>query len=200
MLKQNEKSKSLQMKIGQLLSFIPLSPNQWTLISLLLAFIGAYEIITGQLVYGLALFALSGIIDMVDGAVARARGETTKFGGFLDGVCDRLVEALFLISLMFYPLPYVWMDPKIWLAMLIFIGTCMPAYIRAYAAYNGVISVEKARAMGGLFERSERIILLFAGMLAGIFVSMDYFIYAVIAAIVLSAITVMQRIIVVMRG
>lgn len=200
MLKQNEKSKSLQMKIGQLLSFIPLSPNQWTLISLLLAFIAAYEIITGQLVYGLALFALSGIIDMVDGAVARARGETTKFGGFLDGVCDRLVEALFLISLMFYPLPYVWMDPKIWLAMLIFIGTCMPAYIRAYAAYNGVISVEKARAMGGLFERSERIILLFAGMLAGIFVSMDYFIYAVIAAIVLSAITVMQRIIVVMRG
>lgn len=194
MLKQSEKSKSLQMKIGKILSFIPLSPNQWTVIAVLVAVVAAYEIAVGELVYGLVLFLLSGAIDMVDGAVARARGETTKFGGFLDGISDRLVEALFLFSLMFYPLPTFLVDAKIWLAGLIFLGTCMPSYVRAYADHHEVISHEKAKALGGIFERGERILLLVIGMAAGIFISMDYFIYAVILGIVLSAVTVVQRI------
>ena len=110
MLKQSGISRNLQMKIGEILSFIPLSPNQWTVIAVLIAVVAAYEIAIGELVYGLVLFLLSGAIDMVDGAVARARGETTKFGGFLDGISDRLVEALFLFSLMFYPLPTFLID------------------------------------------------------------------------------------------
>ncbi len=200
MLKQSEISKSLQMKIGNMLSFIPLSPNQWTVIAVIVAVIAAYEIAMGELVYGLVLFILAGALDMIDGAVARARGETTKFGGFLDGLSDRFVEALFLFSLMFYPLPTIFIDPKIWLAGLIFIGTCMPSFVRAYADHNEVISHEKAKGLGGIFERSERIILLAIGMAAGIFISMDYFVYAVILGIVLSALTVIQRIVLIMRG
>jgi len=200
MLKQNEKSKSIQVKIGGMLSFIPLSPNQWTVVALLVAVTAAYEIVIGELVYGLVLFILAGALDMVDGAVARARGEVTELGAFLDGISDRLVEALFLFAMMFYPLPYIWMDPKIWLALLVFLGTCMPSYVRAYADHNQVISHEKAKALGGIFERSERVLLLAAGMAAGIFVSMDYFIYAVMLATALSAITVVQRTIIIMRG
>jgi len=200
MLKQDEKSRTVQTKIGGMLSFIPLSPNQWTVLAVLIAVIAAYEIAVGELVYGLVLFVIAGLLDMVDGAVARARGETTKFGGFLDGISDRLVEALFLFSMMFYPLPTILIDAKIWLAGLIFLGTCMPSYVRAYADHNEVITHEKARALGGIFERSERVILLIIGMTAGIFVSMDYFIYAVILGIILSAVTVIQRIVIVMRG
>jgi phosphatidylglycerophosphate synthase len=200
MLKQSKKSRELQKKIGQILSFIPLSPNQWTAVAVIVAVVAAYEIAVGELVNGLVLFVLAGALDMVDGAVARARGEITKLGGFLDGISDRLVEALFLFSLMFYPLPTIWIDPKIWLAGLIFLGTCMPSYVRAYADHNEVISHEKAKALGGIFERSERILLLAIGMLAGIFISMDYFVYAVILAIVLSLVTVAQRIGAVMEG
>ena len=200
MLKQNDKSKGLQMKIGQMLSSIPLSPNQWTLLALLVAFVAAYEIVTEELVYGLVLFVLAGALDMVDGAVARARNEATKLGGFLDGITDRLVEALFLFSMMFYPLPVVLIDPRIWLAGLIFIGTCLPSYVRAYADHNEVISHEKAKTLGGIFERSERILLLAIGMLLGIFIGMEYFVYALILGIILSVITVVQRILAVMRG
>ena len=200
MLKQNKQSKNLQMKIGEMLSFIPLSPNQWTLLAILLAFVAAYEIVSGELVYGLILFILAGALDMVDGAVARTRGETTKFGGFLDGISDRLVEALFLFSMMFYPLPVILLDPKVWLAGLVFMGTCMPSYVRAYADHNRAISHEKAKALGGIFERSERILLLAIGMLFGIFMGMEYFVYALILGIILSAITVVQRIINVMRS
>lgn len=200
MLKQNEKSKSIQMKIGGVLSVIPLTPNQWTAIALLVAVAAAYFIITGELVYGLILFVLAGALDMVDGAVARASGQTSRLGGFLDGITDRFVEALFLFSLMFYSLPDIFIDTKIWLALLIFLGTCMPSYIRAYADHNQAISHEKAKAMGGFFERSERIMLLAIGMAAGLMFKMDYFVYAVIVATVFSAITVVQRIYIVMKG
>ncbi|MEM2909033.1 MAG: CDP-alcohol phosphatidyltransferase family protein [Candidatus Bilamarchaeaceae archaeon] len=199
MLKQKEKTVGLQTRIGKMLSFIPLTPNQLTIVAFLTSIMAAYAIITKELGYGLALFLVAGTLDAIDGAIARARGEITKFGGFLDGVCDRFVEALFLISLMFYPLPTIFIDAKIWLAVLIFIGTCMPSYIRAYADHHRVITHKEAKALGGLFERSERILLLAMGMSAGILVSMDYFIYSVILAIALSIITVAQRIIVVMK-
>jgi len=199
MLKQNEKSRSIQVKIGGILSVIPLSPNQWTFISLIVALVAAYFIISGELIYGLVFFVLAGVLDLVDGAVARAREQTTRLGGFLDGLSDRFVEALFLFSMMFYPLPDVLIDSRIWLALLIFLGTCMPSFVRAYAEHNQVISHEKAKAMGGIFERSERIILIAIGMVLGIFFSMEYFVYAVILAVILSAITVIQRIYIVMK-
>jgi len=199
MLKQNERLKEIQVKIGEIFSFIPLSPNQWTIISIVVAITGAYEIITVNLIYGLFLFVIAGAIDMLDGAIARARGEETKLGAFLDGVCDRFVEALFLFAMMFYPLPFIWLDSKIWLALLIFFGSCMPSYVRAYADHTGVLSHEEAKKLGGVFERSERIILLALGMSAGILISMDYFVYSVIIAIILSIITVIQRTCVIAR-
>ncbi len=200
MLKQNEQSKSIQLRIGEMLSFIPLSPNQWTVVAVIVALIAGYEIVTGELVNGLILFMLAGALDMVDGAVARARGEVTKFGGFLDGITDRFVEAIFLFSLMFYPLPVIWIDPKIWLAGFVFMGTCMPSFVTAYADHNRVLSQEKARNIGGICERSERILLLVLGMGAGLYFSMDYFVYALILGIALSFVTVVQRIVKAKRG
>ena len=200
MIKQNEKSKSIQLKIGEILSVIPISPNQWTVIAVLVALFAAYWIIVGELVYGLLFFLLAGALDLVDGAVARARGEVSKFGGFLDGVTDRFVEAIFLFSLMFYPLPEIFIDAKIWLAGFVFMGTCMPSFISAYADHNGVLSTEKARNIGGVCERTERILLLVIGMAAGLYFSMDYFIYALILGIILSSITIAQRIGKAMRG
>jgi len=200
MIKQNEKSKDIQIKIGKILSIIPVSPNQWTILAVLVALIAGYMIIGGELVYGLILFLLAGALDLVDGAVARARGEVTKFGGFLDGITDRFVEAIFLFSLMFYPLPEIFIDAKIWLAGFVFLGTCMPSFVTAYADHNRVISQEKARKIGGICERTERILLLVMGMGLGLYFSMNYFIYALIVGIILSFLTIIQRIIIVMRG
>ena len=194
MLKQNAGLRGLQGKIGAALSRIPLTPNQWTMLSLLVAIIAAAMISAQELLVGLLLFALAGALDMVDGAVARSRGEASQLGGFIDGISDRFVEALFLFSFMFYPLPEVFIDSRIWLAAVIFLGTCMPSFVRAYADHKGVISREKALAMGGVLERSERLILILAGLAGGIFYSMDVFVYSLILAAFLSAVTVMQRV------
>lgn len=194
MLKQNEGLRGIQAGMGKALASIPLSPNQWTFLSVVLALLAALAVaLTNSLAIGLSLFALAALFDVIDGAVARARNETSALGGFVDGVADRFVEASFLFSFMFIPLPQMLIDAKIWLALLIFLGTCMPAFIRAYADHKGALSREKALAMGGVFERSERLLVILAGLAAGLLFSMDYLVYSVILASALSVITILQR-------
>ncbi len=194
MLKQDQGLKGLQSSLGKALAVIPLTPNQWTFLSVALALLAAISVaITNNLILGLAMFVLAAVFDAVDGAVARARDEVSALGGFIDGVADRFVEAAFLFSFMFIPLPTIIIDPKIWLALLIFLGTCMPSFIRAYADHKGVMGREKANAMGGIFERSERLLVVVLGLAAGMLVSMDYFVFSIILASVLSAATVLQR-------
>ncbi len=195
MLKQDEGLKGIQSSIGKALAVIPLSPDQWTFLAVALALIGALAVaITGNLALGLALFVLAALCDAVDGAVARARGETSALGGFLDGVADRFVEAAFLFSFMFVPLPTVLVDPKIWLALAIFLGTCMPSFVRAYADHKGAVSREKANSLGGLCERSERLLIIVLGLAAGMAYAMGVFVYALILVSALSSVTIVQRV------
>jgi archaetidylinositol phosphate synthase len=193
MMKQDEGLKGLQGAMGKALATIPISPNQWTLLSILIAIAAGAMVAIGNLPFGLALFALAALFDVIDGAVARARGEVSVLGGFIDGVADRFVEAIFLFSLMFYPLPTILIDPKIWLASVVFLGTCMPSFIRAYADHKGVITREKALALGGICERSERIAIVVIGLGIGLALSMNFFIYSLILVSALSLITILQR-------
>ncbi len=194
MIKQNAPIRNLQKSIGNVVSKVPISPNSWTVLSLIVAFLGAFVIAVYQnIAIGLILFAFAALLDALDGAVARARGEVSKSGGFLDGVVDRFVEAIFLFSFMFVPLPNILIDPKIWISGLIFLGTCMPSFIRSYADHKEVISKKEANALGGLFERSERLISITIGLGAGLILSMDWFVYALIGANILSGITIIQR-------
>jgi len=97
MIKQNSSARGLQSKMGNVLAAIPLTPNHWTILSVLIALCGGIIIaLTGNFIAGIILFALSAVFDAVDGAVARARKQTSKYGGFLDGIADRFVEAILL--------------------------------------------------------------------------------------------------------
>ncbi len=193
MLKQESSLRNIQTSIGKTLAVIPLTPNHWTILSLLVALVAGMMISFGELFPGLFLFGFAALLDLVDGAVARARGKVSKFGGFIDGVADRFVEAIFLFSFMFYQLPEIFIDSKIWLAAVIFLGTCMPSFVRAYADHKEVIAKSRALALGGVCERSERLLMLILGLFAGIMVSMDLFVYSLIIVSFLSAITVLQR-------
>ncbi len=194
MIKQNSFLRNLQTSFGELFAKLPLTPNHWTVLSLLIAIIGAIHNAIGQLMIGLILFVVSAFCDAIDGAVARARNETSNLGAFIDGVTDRFVEFLFLFSFMFVPLPIIYLDSKIWIAGAIFFGTMMPSFIRAYSDHKEVISKKEANALGGLCERSERITLLVLGLLASLITSsMNYFVYAIILVIILSIITILQR-------
>ena len=83
MLKSLLKSEETDRLVRSLASF-GLSPNQWTLLSLVPALIGLVVLAMHSLGAGLICFALSGFIDMVDGAVARTTGRERAKGAFID--------------------------------------------------------------------------------------------------------------------
>jgi hypothetical protein len=66
--------------------------------------------------------------------------------------------------------------------------------MRAYADHKGVMTREKALALGGICERSERLGIIMLGLALGIAYSMQFFVYAVILASALSLVTILQRV------
>ncbi len=180
---------------GGAFSRIPVTPNQWTLASLVFAVAGfAISIVYKDLARSLALFFVAFVIDYIDGAVARYTRKTTNTGAYIDGVSDRFVEAFIIISLMFYELPNVLLDSKIALAALLFLST-MTSYTRAYADHKKIVtSADKLRLMGGLLERFERVSMLLVSVAVSLYYGTWIISYAVLALILLSFVTVMQRI------
>ncbi|MBI4168133.1 MAG: CDP-alcohol phosphatidyltransferase family protein [Candidatus Aenigmarchaeota archaeon] len=180
---------------GSVFSKMPVTPNQWTLLSLVLAVTGfAFSAVYKDLGKSLALFFAAFAIDYVDGAVARYTRKTTRKGAYIDGVSDRFVEAFIMVGLMFYELPNVLLDSKIALAVLLFLST-MTSYTRAYADHKKIVTgADKLRSMGGLLERFERVSILLISVAISFYYGTWVISYVVLSLILLSFVTVMQRI------
>jgi CDP-diacylglycerol--glycerol-3-phosphate 3-phosphatidyltransferase len=133
------------------------------------------------------------MLDMVDGAVARARGSGTRFGALLDSTADRVADAAVFGSLLWW-FAGAGESRGLTLACLL----CL--------VLGGLTSYVKARAEGlgltanvGVAERAERLIIALVGTgLDGLGVP-----YVLAGAlwllVVLSTVTVGQRVVVVYR-
>jgi CDP-diacylglycerol--glycerol-3-phosphate 3-phosphatidyltransferase len=106
---------------------------------------------------GGALFAIGSILDILDGALARAGGKTTPFGGFLDSTTDRVGEGFMLgaIALVFARDGLDW---AIALAFASLAGSFLVSYTRAKAEIMGL------KGDIGFGGRAERVAVLFAGL------------------------------------
>lgn len=174
-------------------SWIPFSPNQITLIAMLISLIG---MVVAKADIGLAfvLFGTAFLLDAVDGAIARGRGETSSLGAFLDGIADRLVEFLMLAAIFTLDLTADIIFPhQVWVVIILFFGSVMTAYVRSYATHQGVLSRMEAEKMPGILERAERclLLLLFLGVYA--LGEMELAGYILVAAGILSFVTFVER-------
>ncbi len=70
----------------------PLSPNETSLAALLLNLMAAVALFGRYFLAAVALVAVGGLFDAMDGIVARTRNEATRFGDFLDHCLDRLSD------------------------------------------------------------------------------------------------------------
>ena len=113
---------------------------------------------------------------------------------------DRIVEALLLFGLLFYGVPDYLIPGYAWVALLLFSGTVMTSYARAYADHRKALREEEIRSMPGLLERAERLLLVFLGMVLGQYYAAIYLTYAIAAAGMLASITVIQRVLFVARS
>ena len=85
--------------IAKALSHTPVTPNQVSVLSLVIAAGAFASFVAGLPIVGGVLAQVCSIVDGVDGDLARLTGASSRFGGFLDAVIDRYADALILLGL-----------------------------------------------------------------------------------------------------
>ncbi|MDD5256254.1 MAG: CDP-alcohol phosphatidyltransferase family protein [Methanothrix soehngenii] len=194
MLKATLRSEKTDRLAGGLAA-IGLSPNAWTLISLVPALAGLTALVMHQLALGLAMFALSAFIDIVDGTVARVTNQVSDKGAYIDGVVDRYVELMLYLGLLIYigRGDFLGLPNEVWIVLLIF-GGLMTSFVRAYADHRGIVKDPgELKRMGGLLERLERLMLLYFGMFLGLF-DIQWLMAVIALTALLANATALQRI------
>jgi len=166
--------------LSRILAKTGITPNTVTVVGFLITLVAGYIISTGSLLAGGLVFLFSSFFDMLDGAVARATGRITKFGGILDAALDRLSEAAIFISIIVYYAPEANAWPLL-LTGLTLAGSQVVSYIRARSEANGLEGKE------GIFTRPERVVVLGIGLITG------WLIPALAIICLLSFITIGQR-------
>jgi len=131
------------------------SPNVITAMSLVVCVMTGVVVGLGDLTAAVWLYAIGGLLDVLDGRLARLSGKVTIRGALLDSVADRWGEIAVFAG-------YAWLvRDSAWLLAVLgaFGGSMMVSYTRARAEALGVA------ANGGLMQRAERIVLVAVGTL-----------------------------------
>jgi CDP-diacylglycerol--glycerol-3-phosphate 3-phosphatidyltransferase len=123
--------------------------------SLLVLFEGRNEI----LFYWAAavVFVLGSLLDILDGALARAGGKTTPFGAFLDSTTDRVSEG-FMLTAIAWVLARHHHPAFVAVAVIAVAGSFLVSYTRAKAEAIGL------RGDVGIGSRAERVVVITAGL------------------------------------
>jgi CDP-diacylglycerol---glycerol-3-phosphate 3-phosphatidyltransferase len=187
-------ARGLLTPVVRLAIALHLTPNAITVIGLGITLVAAVLVASNLLLIGAALLTVGSMLDAVDGALARATGGETKFGGFLDSTLDRSGEAILYIGI------------GTWIVLNVSEPLLPLIALMAAMAGSFLVSYAHARAQGiglsadvGLAPRTERLILVIVGVaLAGFGATVGLIGILVILA-GLTIITVVQRILHVWR-
>jgi CDP-diacylglycerol---glycerol-3-phosphate 3-phosphatidyltransferase len=160
--------------MARLLINTPLTPNAVTWIGFFVTAGAAALIATRHFFMAGIVVVVAGAFDMLDGALARVKGQVTKFGAVLDSTLDRLCEAMLLLALIYI---YARDGQPYWslVAGVALVCSLMVSYLRARMEGLGI------ECKAGFFTRPERVILIALGLL------LSHFHYVLLGAVVLLA-------------
>jgi len=167
--------------IARVMARLGIHPNTITLIGFLLQVGVGVVFGLGYLMLGGWLLLVVAPVDALDGALARALGQKSRFGAFLDSTFDRLSDAALILGLTAHYLRQG-EHLEVILLLISLVAAQMVSYIRARAEAEGF------PCKVGLLTRLERIALIAALSAVGLPIVMIW------ALAVLSVITVVQRI------
>jgi CDP-diacylglycerol--glycerol-3-phosphate 3-phosphatidyltransferase len=106
---------------------------------------------------GAVVFVIGSILDILDGALARAGGKTTPFGAFVDSTTDRISEA-FMLGAIALVLTRDGNELGVGLTVAAIAGSFLVSYARARAEALGL------RGDVGIGSRAERVVVITAGL------------------------------------
>jgi len=169
-------------RIVRWLALSKIHPNVLTFLGLLINIWAAWLFSRGQFRDAGLVVIGAGLFDMVDGRVARATDQVTRFGGFFDSVVDRYSDLALFIGLLVYYAD-INRNKYIVLTAIVMTGSVMISYSRARA--ENVVP----RCKVGFLERPERVVLIIIGAL------FDHMAAVLWVLAVLSNVTVIHRMI-----
>src|ERR1039458_8327020 len=145
-------------RIVRWLALSKIHPNVLTFLGLVINIWAAWLFSRGSFKWAGAVVIGAGLFDMVDGRVARATQQVTRFGGFFDSVMDRYSDLALYVGLLVY---YASINRFFYIVLtaIVMTGSVMISYTRSRA--ENVIPKCKV----GFLERPERIVLIIIGAL-----------------------------------
>jgi CDP-diacylglycerol--glycerol-3-phosphate 3-phosphatidyltransferase len=177
------------------LSRTRVTPNQLTAAGVLLCAVGAVLVYfedRNELLFfwtGAAAFIVGSVLDILDGALARAGGKQSAFGGFLDSLVDRVGEGFMLtaVALVFARDSD---EVGVGLTAAAIAGSFLVPYARAKAEALGL------RGDVGIGSRAERVVVISAGLILAPWGVLPW---AIALLAVTAWVTVLQRVLHVRR-
>jgi len=180
-------NRKMSEPMARLLAKTKVTPNQMTWAAFGIALLSFISFVLGYNIIAGLLVQLSSIVDGTDGSLARLKGMTSEFGGFLDSVLDRYADILIVLGLTLWSLSHE-TYPGIWLAGLLAItGIICVSYTRARINPNHRHLFDTG--FKSLASRDIRLFLIMLGAVIG----QAYFCLVVIA--VLTNVVVFYRLI-----
>jgi archaetidylinositol phosphate synthase len=175
--------------LAQAFIWLHISPNLISILAFSVACLAAvllswYHCVIG---YGLLVF-VAGVLDGVDGEVARRTNRVSLAGGFLDSMLDRVADVVVLVPFLWLPTPFPQLGLNWWWVIAGVTGVLLVSYTRSRAQAAGVVDTDV-----GLAARSERLfILVVASLLAFLYLPILYL--GLILVAVFSHLTVVYRV------
>jgi CDP-diacylglycerol--glycerol-3-phosphate 3-phosphatidyltransferase len=147
-------------RIVRWLALSRIHPNVLTFIGLVINIGAAFLFAMGSFRWAGVVVICAALFDMVDGRVARATSQVTRFGGFFDSVVDRYSDLGLYMGLLVY---YASINRFFYIVLtaIVMTGSVMVSYSRARAENT----IPKCKV--GFLERPERIVLIILGALTG---------------------------------
>ncbi len=130
------------------------------------------------------LFVAGSLLDILDGALARAGGKSTPFGAFIDSTTDRVSEG-FMLAAIAYIFARHDQDVFVVVTVAAVAGSFLVSYTRARAEALGL------RGDVGIGSRAERVVVITAGLVLAPWGVLPW---AIAALAVTAWVTVVQRV------
>lgn len=150
-------NKIIRLIVGRL-ALSKINPNVLTFLGLVINMGAAAFLAVGSFRTAGCVIIFAGLFDMVDGRVARATNQVTRFGGFFDSVLDRYSDLALLVGLLVY-YGTINRPSYVVLTAVVMTACVMISYTRTRA--ENIIPTCKV----GFLERPERIVLFIIGAL-----------------------------------
>lgn len=187
----------ISRKLGVLFAHLPFTPDCYTWLTIPIALIGLGCILLGFIWAGVIFYLIAGLLDLVDGALARHLGKASSRGAFLDGSLDRFIDFIVIFSYFWLPIDAPWMSLAHWICLAIFFAI-MPSFEVAYANHRGAVADPDEKIIWRILNRGEMYALMLLIPILSIY-NPVWAGYVLAALVGLSLVTTMQTIWITLR-